>query len=76
MTFCFFPSSLSAVSLSNDDTMLSAGFEDSRLTVFSLTPDPLALANDFNGFNVSYLSLSGDCEEDVEKRSFTAIRYN
>ena len=59
---------LSSLCLSNDDRMICAGFEDSGLMVWSLTPEPIALADDFTGFNVSYLSLAGDCEEDIERR--------
>ena len=60
--------SLSSVAVSPDEKSLCGGFEDSRLRVWSLIPEPLPLATRSNGYKVSNVSLAGDCSEDVEER--------
>jgi hypothetical protein len=59
---------LSSLCISQDEKALCAGFEDSRLMVWSLIPEPLPFSADPLQYNVSQISLAGDCQEDIEER--------
>lgn len=63
--------SLSSVCLSQGEQVLCAGFEDSRLTVWSLVPEPLPFhvsRDPLETANVSNVFMAGDCAEDIERR--------
>ena len=64
--FVFFTFSLCCAELSNDQKLLSAGFEDSSLRVWSLTPKTIYSEN--AEVNVARINLAGDLIEDIQER--------
>jgi len=53
---------------------MCAGFEDSRIIVWSLIPEPLPSVANTPKSKVCHISLAGDCEEDIEER-FLSIHF-
>ena len=62
----FFIFRLCCAELSNDQKLLSAGFEDSSLRVWSLTPKTIYSEN--AEVNVARINLAGDLIEDIQER--------
>ena len=66
MKCTFYTIRLCCAKLSQDQKLLSAGFEDSSLRIWSLTPKTIYSEN--AEVNVARINLSGDLIEDIQER--------